>query len=41
MTFEHGRSSTWRLPRLSALQIDFKASANTFMRTIFAAVAVS
>jgi hypothetical protein len=37
MTLEHGLSNTWRLPRFSALQIDFKASANTFISTILAA----
>lgn len=36
MTLEHGRSSTWRLPRFSALLMHFRASANTFIRTMAA-----
>ena len=34
-TFEQGRTSTWRLPRFSALEMLFKVSAKTLMRTIF------
>jgi len=33
-TLETGRSSTWRLPRFSALYITLRASANTLMRTM-------
>jgi hypothetical protein len=35
LTFEHGRMMTCRLPRFSALFIVLRASANTFIRTIF------
>ena len=34
ITFEHGRIKTWRFPAFSALLSDFKASANTLIRTI-------
>ena len=34
MTFEHGRMSTWRFPRFSALEMLFRQSARTDMRTI-------
>ena len=29
MTFEHGRISTWRLPRFSAFEMDLRQSART------------
>ena len=35
ITFEHGRIRTCRFPRFSALQIDRRASASTFIRTMF------
>lgn len=34
ITFEQGRISTCLLPRFSALWIDFRASLNTFIRTM-------
>lgn len=37
VTFEHGRIRTWRFPRFSALQIDLRASAKAFIRTILTA----
>ena len=32
MTFEHGRISTWRLPRFSAFEMDLRQSARTCVR---------
>ena len=34
MTFDEGRRRTCRFPRLSALQIEFRASLKTLIRTI-------
>lgn len=34
ITLEQGLSNTCRLPRFSALLIDFRASLRTFMRTM-------
>ena len=34
MTFDEGLIKTWRFPRFSALQIDFRQSLSTFTRMI-------
>lgn len=37
MTLEQGRTRTWRLPRFSALEMVFSASARVLMRTMASA----